>query len=75
MRKLLGTLVVLAAVVIGIGFYRGWFTFSTSHDSGTDQRSIHMNIDENKVKSDAEKAKEKASEAAGKIREHGPEDK
>jgi len=69
MRNLIVTLVLLAAVVIGVGIYRGWFTFSTSHDSGTDQRSIHMNIDESKAKSDVEKVKEKASEAGSKAYE------
>jgi predicted negative regulator of RcsB-dependent stress response len=75
MRKFVGTLVLLAAVVIGIGIYRGWFEFSASHDSATDQRSIQLNIDENKVKSDAEKAREKANEAGDKVKEGIPKDK
>jgi predicted negative regulator of RcsB-dependent stress response len=69
MRNLIVTLVLLAAIVIGVGIYRGWFTFSSSHDSGTDQRSIQLNIDENKAKSDAEKVKEKASDAGTKVKE------
>ena len=65
MRKFLGLLVILAAVFVGVGWYEGWFHFSTSGPSDTG-RSIEMNIDETKMKSDVQNAKEKVGDVAGK---------
>jgi hypothetical protein len=44
MKGFLAALLIVAAIVLGLGFYRGWFTF------GVDQEKIHE---------DKESAKEK----------------
>ncbi len=62
MRKFLGTLVLLAAVVVGVGWMRGWFDINTQ--SVDDETNIEFRIDKEKIKQDAEAAKEKAREIA-----------
>lgn len=62
MRKFLGTLVILALIVAGVGFYRGWFGVSTDDQPG--ETNIEVTIDKDKIKQDAEAASEKARELA-----------
>ena len=65
MRKFLGTLVILVAVVAAIGFYRGWFGVSTEDQPG--ETSVELKIDKSKIKQDAEAASEKARELARQV--------
>ena len=70
MRKLLFALLLLAAGVVALGVYLGWFHFSTGgKDSG--KIDANLTIDSEKIKADAEKAREKAkalgSQAKAKI--------
>ena len=44
MKALLVVLVLLVAVVVGLGFYQGWF---------------HFTVDQEKIQQDEERAKEK----------------
>ena len=81
MKRLLVVLVLLAAAVVGLGFYLGWFHFSTG---GTDTNpSATITVDQDKIKADKEaaqekvkdlgdKAKEKAAEATDKAKEETP---
>ena len=58
MRKLCSLLVVLAVIVVGVGFYRGWFAMSsTNPDSGSHKVNINLTVDPDKVKADAEAIK------------------
>ena len=57
MRKFLGTLVILALIVAGIGFYRGWFAVSTEDQPG--ETNVELKIDKDKIKQDADAVKEK----------------
>ncbi len=67
MKRFLLVLLVLVAGVVGLGYYLGWFQFATEH---TDQKSrITITIDEDKVRKDSEKAKEKVQEAGQKVKE------
>jgi hypothetical protein len=61
MQKVLIVLVLLLAVVIGLGFYLGWFGFSTSRDPETGKSGVQFNIDQNKIKSDAQRARERVT--------------
>src|SRR5882724_9309551 len=67
MRRLLSGLLMLvlllAVAVGGVGYYRGWYNVATAPNPETGQRSIQVNIDEDKVKSDAQKAKATVSGA------------
>jgi hypothetical protein len=68
-------MIVLLVAVIGLGFYRGWFTFTTDHKDGPDNKvGLHVEIDKDKIKSDAETARNKVrgvgdSVGAGKTME------
>jgi hypothetical protein len=62
-RKLLLVLLLLVAGVVGLGFYRDWFTFSTSSDPETGKAGVHLGVDPDKMKSDAETARKKISDA------------
>lgn len=58
MRKFCSLLVVLAVIVVGVGFYRGWFAMSsTNPDSGSHKVNINLTVDPDKVKADAEAIK------------------
>lgn len=62
MRKFLGTLVIVVAAIAALGWMRGWFDIATvSEESET---NIELRIDKDKIKQDAEAAKEKAREIA-----------
>ena len=72
MRTLMFVVVLLLVGVAAFGFYRGWFSFSTT---GTDQKpSATITVDKDKLHADEEKAKDKvqglghkASKATGEL--------
>jgi hypothetical protein len=60
MRLLIKLAIVLLICLIGIGFYRGWFSISSSNpDTQGEKVNINMSVDKNKMKSDLKKAEEK----------------
>lgn len=63
MRKFLGRLVILALIVVGVGFYRGWFDVSVNDQP--DQTNVELTIDKKRIKQDAEVVSEKARELVG----------
>ena len=66
MKRLSVVLVVIAILVIGLGFYRGWFALSGSApDAGSNKVNINLAADPDKMKQDAETVKDKATELAG----------
>ena len=60
MRKFIGTVVIVVVIVAAIGIYRGWFGVTTQ--KGTGETNIELKIDKEKIKQDAEAAREKAKE-------------
>ena len=76
MTKLIGTLVILAAIVGGIAYYLNWFSFSTVQDKQGNGTEINIHIDKSKIKADAERAKETAKDLGHKveqeIKDHEP---
>ncbi len=69
MRKTAVILLLLVIVVIGVGFYLGWFGVSASHDSDAGRTAIQFVIDQNKIKADFNTAKERISGAASGVNE------
>lgn len=63
MRKFLGTLLIVALIVAGVGVYRGWFGVSTDDQPG--ETNVELKIDKEKIKQDADAAAEKARELTG----------
>lgn len=73
MRRLLSGLLLLIVLVVvalgGVGYYRGWYNVATASNPETGQRAIQVNIDEDKVKADAQKAKATVSGVTGQAKE------
>jgi hypothetical protein len=67
MRKALVALLVAGGVVIGLGFYLNWFSFAPK--AGDDKSNIPVTVDREKIKADAERAKQKAKGLAEKVKE------
>ena len=66
MKRLRTVLAVLAILVVAVGFYRGWFTLSsTSSNAESHKVNVNLAVDPDKVKSDAETVTDKASQAFG----------
>ncbi len=60
MRTLFGMVVLLLIVIAGVGFYQGWFHFSTS---STEQGpSATITVDQNKIHEDEQKAKDRVQD-------------
>lgn len=74
MNRLFAFLVVLVLCVVGIGFYRSWFTV-TSPNSDTESHKVNVSVtvDPDKVKADAEAVKEQALELTGQATEEAHE--
>ena len=69
MRRFRSLLIVLVIGVAGIGFYRGWFTVSESREAVSHKVDVHVTVDPDKVKADAQTVKDKASELTGEVKE------
>ncbi len=57
MIRMLGVLVLIVTLVVGLGFYMGWFHFS----SGSDGTNAHvtMSVDKGRIQEDKDKAVDK----------------
>ena len=44
---------VLAVVVVGVGFYRGWFTLTGGREAESQHIDVKLSVDTDKVKHDA----------------------
>lgn len=70
MNRIFGIFLFLAIVVVGLGFYRGWFSLSRS-DTSTDTRQVDVNLrlDGDKLQEDIDAMKQSATDSADKIKE------
>ena len=66
MRKLLGTLVIVVAVIAGFGFYRGWF--SISKDDRPEETNVQLTIDKDKIRQDTDEAARLAGELGESVK-------
>jgi len=57
MRTLLGLVFLLLIGLVGVGFYQGWFHFSTMSTDQTSSATI--TVDQDKLRADEGKAREK----------------
>jgi hypothetical protein len=60
MRNLMAVVVLLLACIVGLGFYQGWFHFSTSSTEHTSNATI--SVDQDKIRADEARAKEKVQD-------------
>lgn len=81
MKWLIVVVVLLIIAVVGVGFYQGWFHYSTEDAAG--HPSVTVGVDENKFQEDkkkvegkveglGEKAKEGAAGKADKVKDQEP---
>jgi hypothetical protein len=74
MTRILGVLVLLVAMVAGVGYYLGWFRVSS--DRAGPKPNVTITVDEDKIQADKEKAREKVhgleEKAKEKLRPHQP---
>lgn len=66
MKRFRSWLIVLAIIVVSLGYYRGWFTVSGSREAVSHKIDVNLTVDPEKVKADAESVKAKATELTGK---------
>jgi major membrane immunogen (membrane-anchored lipoprotein) len=67
MKKLFFVLMVLVILVVGVGFYRGWFALSSENrDTENNKTDINLTVDRGKVKEDVQEVKDKTGELAHK---------
>ena len=70
MKKLGVVLIAIAILVVGLGFYRGWFALSRpAPDAGSNKVNINLATDPDKMKQDAQAVKDKATELTGGVME------
>jgi hypothetical protein len=63
MKKFAMVLALLLLCVVAFGFYRGWFSMSSSSsDSGSNKVNISLTVDPDKMKADTKMVKEKTIE-------------
>jgi hypothetical protein len=68
MKRLILVVMVLLVCVVGFGFYRGWFSLSSSHaGTGSDKVNISLTVDPDKMKADTKMSKGKPIEPAAPI--------
>lgn len=67
MNRFLLVLIVVVAILIGLGFYLKWFEVGTESSGGKD--SMTLTVDENKIKGDTKKARENVQELGSQKRE------
>jgi hypothetical protein len=61
MWKLLGVLFVLLVGLAVLGYYQEWYSFGKAKTSEPGKTEFHLNVDQDKIKSDVEKAKGRVS--------------
>ena len=66
--RIIKVVLVLALCVAVVGFYRGWFSLSShGRDAGSNKINVSLTVDPDKVKEDAEKAKDKTTELTEQV--------
>jgi hypothetical protein len=68
MRRLGAVFIVIVLLVVGLGFYRGWFALSQpAPTAGSDAVNINLATDPGKMKQDAKMVTDKATELTGGV--------
>jgi hypothetical protein len=69
MRTFLIVLLLLVAGVVGLGYYRGWFSSARTGDPESGRQGVQIEVDQNRIRSDVEKARQKIGGAGGQARD------
>lgn len=69
MKKPGAVLFAITILVVGLGFYRGWFAFSRSApDTGSNKVSITLDANPDKIKQDAKIVTDRATKLTSGVR-------
>ncbi len=67
MKRFFVLVLVLVVGIVGLGFYLGWFQFSTG---GTDEKpNLTLTVDKDKIEKDKKKAEEELQKAGQAVKE------
>jgi hypothetical protein len=70
MKKFISVMTVLAILIVGVGFFRGWFALSRpAPEAGSNMVNINLATDPDKMKEDARAVKDKATELTGGVKD------
>lgn len=70
MRSFIKLAAVLLVLLVGIGFYLGWFSLTRSHpEPEGEEVNINMSVDKAKMKSDIKKAEEKVEKRVKELKD------
>lgn len=67
MNRAFAVLVVVVLLLIGVGFYRGWFALSSPADQDSNKVNVSLTVDGDKVQEDADAVKEKTTELTDRL--------
>lgn len=67
MKVLLNVVVLLVIAIIAVGFYQGWFHVSTGSTDNTSSATV--TVDQDKIRADEAKAREKVEEYREKAKD------
>ena len=66
-NRLFPVLVILALLVVGLAFYRGWISLSSpGSDKGSNKVNVNLTMDGDKMQQDAAAVQDKTAELTGK---------
>lgn len=52
MKNFIRVLLLIGVVLIGFGFYRGWFALSSGQQSGSNKIDVNLTVDPDQMKTD-----------------------
>jgi hypothetical protein len=67
MRGIFIALFLAVAIVVGLGFYLGWFQIHTTRDADN-KVHVTLDVDRNKIDQDAQKARARAAEVGNRVK-------
>ena len=68
MRSRFKLVIVLLLCLVGIGFWRGWFSVSSpKSDTEGDKVNVNMSVDKGKIESDIKKAERKVEKGVSEL--------
>jgi uncharacterized protein (UPF0333 family) len=69
MKTLLFVLVLIAAGIVGLGFYLGWFHIGSDHKDG--KSDVTLSVDKDKFEKDRKAAEERVQDVVKKSKDKG----
>ena len=73
MRSIFHLAVLLVVCLVGIGLYRGWFSFSKpAPEADGNKVDVNLSLDKNKMEADLHKAEQKVKEKVNQWQSSAP---